>query len=162
MKTAILSLVGCLVIATTAAASDLRIEYSHAGLTTVQVTKQRQLHFAWHTGRLPFERGDNSPILQSLEGYDSHSSVIWLTKSELAEFKNWIEKHGILDLKSKYPEPENKTYASTFHSSLTVEFDGKKHSIAWTGDTEIPDSLRDAVNKLVGLSHRIWKSRAGK
>lgn len=162
MKNAIFSLVGCLVIATSTAACDLQIEYSYAGLIHVQVTKQRQLHYSWHTGRLPFENGDNSPILQSLEGYDSHSSVIWLTKSELAEFKSWIEKHGILNLKSKYPEPENKTYGSAFHSSLTIEFEGKKHSITWTDDTEIPDSLKDAVNKLVGLSHRIWQSRAGK
>ena len=115
----------------------------------------------WHSGRLPFEKGDNSPILQSLEGYDRHSSDIWLTKSELEEFRNWIEKNGMLQLKSEYPEPENKTYGSAFHSSLTIECDGEQHSIEWTDDTEIPDSLRDAVNKLVGLSHRIWKSRAG-
>jgi hypothetical protein len=161
MKTAILCLVGCLVMATTGAACEFRIEYSYAGLINVQVTKQRQLHFTWHTGRLPYENGDNSPIVQSLEGYDRHASVIWLTKLELADFKNWIEKNGILYLKSTYPEPENTTYGSAFHSSLTVELDGKTHSVNWTDDTEIPESLRDAVNKLVGMSRRIWQGRSG-
>jgi hypothetical protein len=129
MKTIAYSILGCLAIASTCAAGDLRIVYSSAGLTKVEVSEEKQLHLAWHTGRLPFDKGDNSPMRQSLEAYDSHSSVIYLTKSELSEFEKWIEKNGILNLKSKYPEPEKKTYGSAFQSSLTVELDDKKYSI---------------------------------
>lgn len=161
MKTVVLSLLAGLAIARAVAAADLRIEYSHAGLTKIQVNEQQQLHFQWHTGRLPYKKGDSSPIHQNLDAYDSHSTAIWLTEMEMAGFENWIEKHGIFDLESKYPEPENMTYGSAFHSSLHVELGDKHYSLTWTGDTKIPDSLREAVNRLVEMSHGIRKCREG-
>jgi len=148
-----------LVFAATCDAADLVIVYNHAGLTDVKVTERKQLHFGWHTRRLSFEKGDSSPMRQSLEAYDSHSAVIWLTKAELSRFRQWVEQNGILDLKSKYPEPEQKTYGSAFHSSLTVELDGRKHALSWTGDTQVPDALNEAVQKLVQMCHEVRQRR---
>lgn len=73
-----------------------------------------------------------------------------------------LERNGILDLEPKYPEPEKKTYGFAFNSSLTVEFDRRKRSIAWTGDTKIPASLQEAVNQLVQMSQKVREIREGK
>jgi hypothetical protein len=162
MKAMILSGVGLLLVASMATAEGIKIVYSSAGLTKVEVTEQKQLQFVWHTGRLPFEEGDSSPMQQSLAAYDSHSATIWLTKAEMETFRQWIDQNGILDLKTEYPEPEQKTYGSAFHSSLSVELDGKKKSLAWTGDTKVPDPLLTAINKLVQMCQEIRKSREGR
>jgi hypothetical protein len=157
MKTSLLAIVSCLAIAVTAAAADLQIEYGSAGLTSVKVDERSRLHFAWHTGRL-----DTPLSLQSLDGYDSHSAVIWLTKAEMEKFRQWIEQNRILDLKPEYPEPEQKTYGSAFQSSLSVELDRKKKSLAWSGDTKVPDTLHAAINALVKMCHEIRQTREAK
>jgi hypothetical protein len=157
MKEFALCAVACLAVAAASDADDLRLEYTHAGLTSVKVDQLGRLHFSWHTGRL-----DTPVAQQSLDGYDSHSAVIWLTKAELGRFKDWIDQYDILNLKSEYPESEKKTYGSAFRSALTVEVGGKKRSVAWTGDTKVPDSLRKAVNMLVQFCHEIRKTREEK
>ncbi|MBN2007935.1 hypothetical protein JW960_01170 [candidate division KSB1 bacterium] len=47
---------------------------------------------------------------QSLEAYESHSLFIWLTKTEINAFVQWIRDNRVLDFKSTYPQPEIKTY----------------------------------------------------
>lgn len=127
MKTSLLAIVSCFAIMVTAAAADLLIDYGSAGLTSVKVDERNRLHFAWHTGRL-----DTPLSLQSLDGYDSHSAIIWLTKAEVEKFRKWTEQNRILDLKTEYPEPEQKTYGSAFQSYLSVLRDkrGKKNILA--------------------------------
>jgi hypothetical protein len=151
-----------LLAASVSAAGELLIEYKHAGLMRVSVTERKQLDFAWTTGRLPFDEQDASPMRQTMEAYDSHGATIWLTKSEMEQLRKWIADSKIFDLESAYPEPEQKTYGSAFHSSLSVEVDGKKKSVAWTGDTKVPDTLRTAINALVKMCQDIRRSREGK
>ena len=159
MRIGILSFLGCLVIAVPAVAGELRIEYDYAGLTSIHVNEQRQILLTWHTRRLPFDNNDISPMRQSLDAFDSHSSTIWLTESELNELEKWIINNAILEFPLTYPEPEEKTYGSAYRYSLAVEYDGKKHSLEWTGDTKISDSLNEAVKELMKICHEIRKSR---
>ena len=138
---------------------DVTIEFTRAGLTSVKVDQAKRLHFSWHTGRRPFVNGDSSPMRQDLTAYDGHNVSIWLTKEEVHAFAKWVEYYQILALKAEYPEPEVETRGSAFKSSLSVTLDGKKHSLSWTGDTKIPDTLREAIRELIELSDNIRKSR---
>ncbi len=148
-----------MVVSTTAFAGDVQIEYNHAGLTGVKIDEKNRLHLSWHTQRRPFDQKDISPMRQNFSAYDSHSSVIWLTKAELERLSNWAKNFHGLKLKPKYPEREKPTYGSAFQSSLTVAFGDTKLSRSWTGDTKVPDSLHEAINKLVKICHEIRKSR---
>ena len=162
MRSGTLLFLGCLVLSGSVIAGELRIDYDYAGLTKIHVTEHKQLVIKWHTRRLPFENGDISPMRQSLDAYDSHSSVIWLTRVELNEFEHWIEETDVFNLPSTYPVPEEQTYGSAFRSTLTVELDGRNHSLEWTGDTTIPYHMYAAVNSLVEKCHEIRRSREEK
>jgi hypothetical protein len=151
-----------LLVACVSVGGELLIEYKHAGLLRVSVTERKQLDLAWTTGRCPFDELDASPMRQTIEAYDSHGATIWLTKSEMEQLRKWIVDGKIFELESAYPEPEQKTYGSAFHSSLSVELDGKKKSVAWTGDTKVPSTLHTAINALVKMCQDIRQSREGK
>jgi hypothetical protein len=159
MRACILGLVGWLALTAGVQAGDVRLDYSHAGLTRVTVDEQHRLHYSWHTGRQPFDQTDNSPMRQSLEAYDSHSAVIWLTRTELGRFQDWVEKNGIFDLPATYPEKEPPTYGSAFQSELAIELGDRKQALKWTGDSQVPDSLRAAIDQLMKLCEEIRKSR---
>jgi ASC-1-like (ASCH) protein len=159
IKKLVLSFAGCLMLVSLATAGNLRIQYHHAGLMKIEVSIENQLRFEWHTGRRSFQEGDCFPMKQSLESYDSHMALIWLTGMEMGSFENWIVRNGILDLDALYPEPEEKTYGSAFCSSLIVELNGRKYSLEWTGDTKVPETLHRAINQLIRLCREIRRNR---
>jgi hypothetical protein len=154
----------CLAIAATARAGDLRILYESSSLTKIEVSELKpssrwQMRFTWHTLCAPVDEKDDFGDHQSLESFDTHSTEIKLTTAELAQLENWVKQYEIFDLKSEYPESSVRTYGSAFVSSLTVELDGKKFTLKWTGDTKLPKNLGDAIDKLVQICQEIRKSR---
>jgi hypothetical protein len=153
-----------LAIAATARAGDLRIVYDSSSLTKIEVSELKpssrwQMRFTWHTPCAPVDEKDNFGEHQSLESFDKHSAEIKLTTAELARLENWVKQNEIFDWKSEYPESSVQTYGSAFPSSLTVEMDGKKYTLKWTGDTKVPKNLGDAIDKLVQICQEIRKSR---
>jgi hypothetical protein len=137
--------------------APLSLSYAHAGLTDITV-KEGKLHYVWHT---PRARDDGKPLEQgSLENYDRHQIDVWLTDKELGQFRDWVSRHKVFDFEKDYPSaPGGGGRGAAFQSGLTVSRGEKKHSVSWTGDSKIPESLGKAIAELSVLADAVQKSR---
>jgi hypothetical protein len=134
------------------------ISYGHAGLTSLTVEKGK-LHYSWVTSRKP-RSGKPGPELQSMESYDLHKATIWLTEAEEKKFREWVARHKLFDFKGEYRSASGgRSYGAAFQSGLTVTAGGRKHGIAWVGDSKTPETLNAAVGELLSLAAAVEKDR---
>jgi hypothetical protein len=134
------------------------ISYGHAGLTSLTVEKGK-LHYSWATHRKP-RSGKPGPELQSMESYDLHKATIWLTEAEEKKFREWVTRHKVFDFKGEYKSASGgRSYGAAFQSGLTVTAGGRKHGIAWVGDSKTPETLNAAVGELLSLAAAVEKDR---
>lgn len=137
------------------------IQYNHAGLRKIEV-KDGQLHYVWHSLR-HFGEGEPMVMRQDLSSYDRYEAHIWLTQQELKRFQDWIAEHKVFQFKSVYKPPtELRTYGVAFKTFISVTQADKTHSIEWTGDSNIPDRLKKAVDQLIMLCEEVQKTRKEK
>ena len=134
------------------------ISYGHAGLTSLTVEKGK-LHYSWATRRKP-RSGKPGPERQSMESYDLHKATIWLTEAEEKKFREWVTRHKVFDFKGEYRSASGgRSYGAAFQSGLTVTAGGRKHGIAWVGDSKTPETLNAAVSELLSLAAAVEKDR---
>lgn len=141
------------------ASESFSIQYNHAGLRKIEI-KDGQLHHVWHFLR-HFTEGEQMVMRQDLSSYDRYEAHIWLTQQELKRFQDWIAEQKIFRFKPVYKPPtELRTYGVAFKTSIFVTQADKTHSIEWTGDSEVPDRLKKAVDQLIKLCEEVQKNRA--
>ena len=161
MKVSVLLVIALLLLASCSSASAVAIgvDYDHAGLTQIRI-KAGRLHYVWHTLR---KHDGPAPLRQDMSSYDRHEVHIWLTGQEADAIVQWMKKRKVFALPKKYPpRKQKKTYSSAFRSTLLVTLEDSKHSIAWTGEDQIPTSLEETVAELKRICDGIRKDREKK
>jgi hypothetical protein len=166
MKTSFL--VPCLFVCASISTADLAhaqekpppfsVSYDHARLTTITVNDGR-LRYVWQTQR-QLDEGESPLLPASLASYDRHEINVWLTKKEMARFREWVVRHKVFDFKKAYPtRPGAPTYGAAFQSGLTVVLGDRKHAVGWDGDSQTPETLAKAIQELTALAEEVQKSR---
>ncbi len=134
------------------------INYNSAGLCIIEV-RGGSLHHVWHVLKV-FEEKEPAVVRQDLKSYDRYEARIRLTHRELDFFQDWLTEHKINRFNSIYASAsKGRSYAAAFETSLSVTRYGKNHTISWSSDSEIPEDLKRAVDKLIKICEEMQKSR---
>jgi hypothetical protein len=142
--------------------NTVAIDYEHAGLTRLVLHPagpgvDGKLSLTWHTMR----KSDGAVTTrQDMSSYDRHELDAWLTSSELSAFRQWAETNRFGRFQSPFPtKPGPATYGSAFETSLTVDANGSRRTLKWSGDSILPRELESAVSELVRLGDEVKKER---
>jgi hypothetical protein len=89
-----------------------------------------------------FERTGGFAGMRKAVSLDSES----LSPEEGEKLQKMIDAAGFFDLPAKFPAP--KKGADYFQYLITVELEGKKHTVQVT-ETAVPDNLRPLIQYLI-------------
>lgn len=94
-----------------------------------------------------FERTGGFAGMRTSVNLDTKS----LPKDEAGKLQELVDKAGFFNLPASFPPP--KRGADYFQYVLTVELEGKKHTVE-VSDPAVPASLRPLIQSLMGYARK--------